>query len=320
MKIFKKTISHSGRRRIYLCGIKIASYNRGKSKFDRIYARRFRGLTDSEIRYCLEELFMKHVGYHPDLDNPKTFNEKLNWLKLYSPNPLMTICADKVAVRDYVAEKVGEKYLIPVLGVYDCPNDIDFNKLPDKFVLKVNWGSGQNIIVRDKSKLDIAETRKKLAEWMKPEHNHYFYSFERCYKDIKPKIIAEKYIEQLDGNLLDYKIFCNNGEPMFLFVAIDRGKDLRFNFYDLDFNKLPFKQHYENSDKIIKKPKQFDEMLDIARKLSADFVHCRVDFYVLDNKLYFGELTFYHFAGLEKFEPAEWDRKLGDLLVLPKVK
>ena len=320
MKILKKTVSASGRTRIYLCGIKIASYKKPKSKFDRIYAKRFKGLTDAEIRYCLEHQSMKYTGYRPNLDNPKTFNEKLQWLKLYYRNPTMTICADKVAVRDYVADKVGAKYLIPVLGVYDNPDDIDFDKLPNKFVLKVNWGSGQNIIVHDKSKLDIADTKRKLAQWMKPESNHYFAFFEWCYKDIKPKIIAEKYIEQLDGNLLDYKIFCNNGEPMFLFVAIDRGKDLRFNFYDLDFNKLPFKQHYENSDKVIKKPEQFDEMLDIARKLSADFVHCRVDFYVLDNRLYFGELTFYHFAGLEKFEPAEWDRKLGDLLVLPKGK
>lgn len=320
MQIFRKERYPNGRRHIYFCGIKIFSYSKKRklSKYDEIYARRFDGLSPEEIRYCLEQQFMRSVGYPLNLDNPKTFNEKLQWLKFYYRNPLMTKCADKVAVREYIKQKIGEKYLIPCIGVWDNPDDIDFDKLPDKFVLKVNWGSGQNIIVKDKSKLNIRETRRQLAKWMRPESNHYFMSFEWCYKDIKPKIIAEKYIEQMDGNLLDYKIFCNNGEPNFLFVAIDRGKDLRFNFYDLDFQKLPFKQHYENSNNIIKKPKQFDEMLNIARILAEKFVHCRVDFYIVGDALYFGEITFYHFNGMEKFEPQEWDRKLGDLLILPK--
>lgn len=325
MKIFSKERFPNGRRHIYFCGIKIFSYSKKQSisKFDRIYSHRFDGLTQDEMRYCLEEQFRRYAGYKLNLDQPQTFNEKLQWLKLYyhrHPNQLLTVCADKVAVRDYIAKKIGEEYLVPCLGVWDNPDDIDFDKLPDRFVLKVNWGSGQNIIVKDKSALDIADAREKLRQWMKPESNHYFAFFEWCYKDIKPKIIAEKYIEQMDGNLLDYKIFCNNGEPKFLFVAIDRGKDLRFNFYDLDFNKLPFKQHYENSDKKIKKPKHFDEMLRISRILAKDFVHCRVDFYILDDKLYFGELTFFHFAAIEKFDPIEWDKKLGDLLVLPKDK
>lgn len=320
MKIFKKERFPNGRRHIYFFNIKIFSYRRKRelSKYEQIYARRFNGLTPDEIRYCIEEQFKSQVGYVPNLDAPKTFNEKLQWLKLYYRNPLMTKCADKVAVREYIKEKIGEQYLIPCIGVWDNPNDIDFDKLPDKFVLKVNWGSGQNIIVKDKSKLNIRETRRQLAKWMRPESNHYFMSFEWCYKDIKPKIIAEEYIEQMDGNLLDYKIFCNDGEPNFLFVAIDRNKDLRFNFYDLDFKQLPFKQYYENSNKAIKKPKQFQEMLDVSAILSKGFPHCRVDFYILDNKLYFGEITFYHFNGMKKFEPQEWDRRLGDLLKLPK--
>lgn len=317
MKIFAKKRLNNGQRDIYFCGIKIATYKRRPSKFDRIYARRFDGLSDDEIAYCLKHLFKKYTGYRLNLNNPQTFNEKLQWLKLNYQNPLMTTCADKVAVRDYIAKKIGSKYLIPCLGVWDNPDDIDFDKLPDKFVLKVNWGSGQNIIVKDKSKLNIAETRQKLSEWMRPESNHYFAFFEWCYKDIKPKIIAEKYIEQMDGRLLDYKIFCNNGSPNFLFVAIDRDTDLRFNFYDIDFHKLPFKQHYDNSDKNINQPKFFDKMLCISRILAKDFIHCRVDFYILGNKLYFGEITFYHFAGLERFDPPIWDKKLGDLLILP---
>ena len=301
---------------ITLAGVKIKIHK--KSKLEKLLARKYDpNLSLDDKKYIIEHQFERAVGYKPNIDNPKSFNEKLQWLKLYNEDPLLTKCADKYLVRDYVKEKIGEEYLIPLLGVWDSPDEIDFDKLPNQFVLKVNWGSGQNIIVKDKSKLDIKEAKAKLKEWLKPHSNHYYFGFEWCYKNIQPKIIAEKYIEQIDGNLLDYKIFCNNGNPSFLFVGIDRHKDLKFNFYDLDFNLLPFKQHYDVSNKKIPKPECFQEMLNVAKNLSKDFLHARIDLFLIGNKIYFGEITFYHFNGLEAFEPVEWDYKLGEMLTLP---
>ena len=301
---------------ITIAGLKIKIHK--KSKLEKLLARKYDpNLSLDDKKYIIEHQFERAVGYKPNIDNPKSFNEKMQWLKLYNEDPLLTKCADKYLVRDYVKEKIGEEYLIPLLGVWDSPDEIDFDKLPNKFVLKVNWGSGQNIIVKDKAKLDIKEAKAKLKEWLKPHSNHYYFGFEWCYKNIQPKIIAEKYIEQIDGNLLDYKIFCNNGNPSFLFVGIDRHKDLKFNFYDLDFNLLPFKQHYDVSNKKIQKPECFQEMLNVAKKLSKDFLHARIDLFLIGNKIYFGEITFYHFNGMEPFEPVEWDYKLGEMLTLP---
>jgi hypothetical protein len=323
MKIFRKEIKANGRRHIYLLGIKIFSYKKVVkiSKYDKIYSKRFEGLSEKDMRYCLEVQFKKHAGYKLNLDNPKTFNEKLQWLKLYyhrHPNPLITKCADKVGVREYIKEKIGEEYLVPIIGIYDNVEDIYFSKLPEKFVLKVNWGSGQNILVKDKSQLNIDDACKKLREWMKPESNHYFDFFEPCYKDIKPKIIVEKYLDYED-DLLDYKVFCNNGIPKFLFVASDRQNECKFDFYDIKFNKLPVKQHYNNSDKEIMKPELFDKMLSISSILTKDFIHCRVDFYILDNKLFVGELTFFHNSGFTKIHPKKWEKQLGDWIFLPNI-
>lgn len=301
---------------ITVAGLKIKI--RKKSKLEKLLARKYDpNLSLDDKKYIIEHQFEQAVGYKSNIDNPRSFNEKMQWLKLYNEDPLLTKCADKYLVREYVKEKIGEEYLIPLLGVWDSPDEIDFDKLPNQFVLKVNWGSGQNIIVKDKSKLDIKEAKAKLKEWLKPHSNHYYFGFEWCYKNIQPKIIAEKYIEQIDGNLLDYKIFCNNGNPSFLFVGIDRHKDLKFNFYDLDFNLLPFKQHYDVSNKKIQKPECFQEMLNVAKKLSKDFLHARIDLFLIGNKIYFGEITFYHFNGMEPFEPVEWDYKLGEMLTLP---
>ena len=301
---------------ITIAGLKIKIHK--KSKLEKLLARKYDpNLSLDDKKYIIEHQFEQAVGYKPNIDNPRSFNEKMQCLKLYNEDPLLTKCADKYLVREYVKEKIGEEYLIPLLGVWDSLDDIDFDKLPNQFVLKVNWGSGQNIIVKDKSKLDIKEAKAKLKEWLKPHSNHYYFGFEWCYKNIQPKIIAEKYIEQIDGNLLDYKIFCNNGNPSFLFVGIDRHKDLKFNFYDLDFNLLPFKQHYDVSNKKIQKPECFQEMLNVAKKLSKDFLHARIDLFLIGNKIYFGEITFYHFNGMEPFEPVEWDYKLGEMLTLP---
>lgn len=283
-------------------------------KYYLIYWNRFKGLTREQEKYILKKQFKWATGYKLNLDNPKSFNEKIQWLKLNYKNPLLTKCADKYAVREYVKEKIGEEYLIPLLGVWDSPDDIDFDALPNQFVLKVNWGSGQNIIVKDKSKLNIEEAKEKLRKWVKKESNHYYDFLEWAYKDIQPKITCEKYIEQMDGKLIDYKFFCNWGEPKFLFLGIDRYIDTKFNFYDLDWNLLPVKNHYKVSTTPIPKPKNYDKMLELSKKLSADFPFVRVDLFEIDEKIYFGELTFYHFNGTEPFEPVKWDYKFGDMI------
>ena len=319
--MFKKVKEANGKRKIYLFGHKIFTYKRKqtKSRYDEIYAKRFEGLSEKEARSILEVQFERCTGKKLDLDNPKSFNEKIQWLKLYYRNPLMTKCADKIGVRDYIREKIGEEYLVPIIGIYKTPDEIDFETLPNQFVMKVNWGSGQNIIVTDKSKLDVKKAKAQLAEWLKPESNHYYDFLEWCYKDIEPKIIIEEFIEELDGSLYDYKFFCCNSEPKFLFVGIDRQTDLKFNFYDIDWNLLPFKQHYEVSSKKINPPQNFDKMKKLAQILSKDFPFVRVDFFEVKGKVYFGELTFYHFNGTEVFEPDEWDYKLGELIALPNM-
>ena len=296
-------------------------FNMFKTKLSRRERRNVKQqMTEKQQHWWLQREFYKNLGYKLNFKNPKTLNEKIQWLKFNGTNPLMTVCSDKYLVRDFIEKEIGAEYLIPLLGAYDSPDDIDFDKLPNKFVLKVNWGSGQNIIVKDKSQANIFEIKGKLRTWMKPWKNHYYHGFEWCYKNVKPKIICEKYIEQMDGKLYDYKIFCSNAEPKFLFVGIDRSIDLRFNFYDMNWNKLPFKQHYDVSDKTILPPQNFKEMVRLSKKLSRFFNFVRCDFFEIDGKVYFGELTFYHFNGMEKFEPAEWDLKLGQLISLPKRK
>lgn len=260
--------------------------------------------------------YRAYCGKKLNLKTPITFNEKLQWLKLHDRKARYTKMVDKYEVREYIKEKIGEEYLIPLLGVYDRFEDIDFDKLPSQFVLKPNHTSGNVFICTDKYKVDYKALKKEVDKWMKREY--YWVHREWPYKNIKPRIIAEKYMVDESGvELKDYKFFCFNGEPKALFVATDRGIDTRFNFYDMQFNQLPFMQHYKNSTKKINKPQGFDEMVILATTLSTGIPHVRVDFYDVNGKIYFGELTFYHFSGLEKFEPDEWDYKLGSWLELP---
>ncbi len=254
-----------------------------------------------------------------DLKKPQTFNEKLQWLKLYDRNPEYTKMVDKYEAKKYVANIIGEEYIIPTLGVYDKFEDINFATLPNQFVIKCTHDSGGLIICKDKTKLNIKEARKKINKSLK--RNYFYTGREWPYKNVKPRIIAEQYMVDESGTeLKDYKFFCFNGEPKLLFVAKDRPYATKFNYYDMDFKKLPFKQHYKNFNDYIEKPKGFEKMIELSRKLSKDIPHVRVDFYDINGKVYFGELTFYHFSGFEKFEPEEWDRILGDMLKLPKEK
>jgi hypothetical protein len=290
-------------------------------KYTRLYSKRFKGLTQEEIKYILEFQFKYKVGYKLNLDDPKTFNEKIQWLKFYYRDPLMTKCADKVEVRNYIKDTIGEQYLVPCLGIYNNPEEIDFDKLPNQFVLKVNWGCKENIIVKDKSKLDIKDAKQKLKKWMEPKSNNYYRYFEWQYKDIKPKIICEKYIIG-DKYLKDYKFHCCNGNFKRLLVigAIDE-KNRFCNFYDKNLNLLNLKNGgtIKQDEKV--NLNNYSKMVELAEKLAKPFPLCRVDFYEDINKnIYLGELTLTPGNGTDIFEPFEWDYKLGEDLVLPKLK
>ena len=252
------------------------------------------------------------------LNPPVTFNEKLQWLKLHDWRKEYTRMVDKAEAKKYVAEIIGEEYIIPTLGVWDCFDEIDFNTLPHQFVLKCTHDSGGLVICKDKSKLDVQKARKVLEKSLKK--NYYYETREYPYRDVKPRIIAEKYMVDESGTeLKDYKFFCFKGEPKMLFIATDRPYDTRFDFYDTNFNHLPFKQGHPLAAKPISKPKGFEQMLELAAKLSKGIPHVRVDFYDISGQVYFGELTFTHYSGTVPFEPSQWDYKIGEWLELPEI-
>ena len=267
--------------------------------------------------------FLQGTEYKLNLENPRTFNEKLQWIKLYNHDPLMTKCADKYLVREYIKETIGEEYLIPLIGVWDRVEDIDFDKLPNQFVLKVNWGSGQNIIVNDKSKLNIEEAKNQLRYWLKPTSNHYYYSYEWQYKNINPKIICEEYIESLSHkDLITYGFYCFQGKTKLIHTTVrTHTVDENVVFYDTDWNLLDISfTHYKRIDENIQKPQFLEKMIELADKLSNQFIHARVDFYIIYNKLFVGEITFTTCNGTVGFTPNDIDFQLGEYLQLPKEK
>lgn len=259
----------------------------------------------------LKLIYRIRVGRKLNLVNPQTFTEKIQRMKLEDHNSVYSIVADKYAVRKYVEDRIGARYLTKLYGVYQSEEEIPFETLPTRFVLKATHDSGGLIVVPDKSVLDIKKAKKKLSKCLK--RNFYWKGREWSYKNIKPQIICEEYLEDNEKkDLYDYKFFCFHGEPRLLFVATERKDGTKFDFFDVEFNHLDIKNHYPNSRKEIKKPDNFDTMLKLARILSQDFEQIRVDFYNIQGKIYFGEMTLYHFSGLEKFEPDEWDKKIGD--------
>lgn len=269
-------------------------------------------------RKTLELLFRLKMGQRLDLDNPVTFNEKLQWIKLYDKNELMPICCDKYAVRNYV-ESVGCGELLNELywQGFD-PEDIPFDELPDQFVIKVTHGSTFNIIVKDKSELDIPAAKRKLKRWLKakflPCYGEWFYGIE------KPRVIVEKYLSNDDGStLFDYKFMCFNGEPKLMYVNTRKDNTHHLNVYDTEFNPIPgVKLGYENDlETQVNKPDNFDKMLEYARILSRPFLHVRVDFYNVNGKIVFGELTFTKSAGFGKIEPHSFDVMMGSWIKLP---
>ena len=239
-----------------------------------------------------------------DLNNPKTFNEKIQWLKLYDTTPLKTKLADKYLVREWVADKIGEKYLVPLLGVWDKFDDIDFSTLPNKFVLKCNHGSGMNIIVKDKDSFDVKAAKHIMDDWMSSEFC-YINGFELQYRDVPHKIIAEKFIEQMDEDLLDYKIHVFAGEPRIIQVIGDRNMakhTAKEAFLDLNWQPQELMYHtYESYEQIPKKPSNLDEMLEIASILGAEFKYVRVDLYDIEGEILFGEMTFTPASGYGKW-------------------
>ena len=253
-----------------------------------------------------------------DLDNPKTFNEKLQWLKLNDWHEEYTQMVDKYEAKKYVANLIGEEYIIPTLGVYDSFDEIDFDKLPNQFVLKCTHNSGGIIICRDKASLDVPKARKQMTKWLKK--NPFWTNREYPYKNVKPRIIAEQYMEDESGyELKDYKFFCFSGDVKYVFVATDRGKadeETKFDFFDMDWNHLPFTNGHPNNPGPISKPENFEEMKALACKLSKNMPHVRVDLYNISGKIYFGELTFYHWSGLTPFVPEKWDFEFGECITL----
>lgn len=248
-----------------------------------------------------------------DFDNPTTFNEKLNYLKGLPLNDTYTMLADKVLVRDHIKKTIGDKYLVPCLGIYKNANEIDFDKLPQSFILKTNHGSGWNIICRDKNTFDTRKAKRLLNRWL--GFNAYYLSREKQYRNIRPLIICE---ELLKFEIYDYKFFCFNGKPEFLQVDIDRFSNHKRAFYNLEWQMLPFSIRYAISEKDVLKPPQLDEMKDVACMLSKNLLFCRVDLYIHDQKVYFGEVTLIPGGGNEPFLPQEYDEKIGSLINIPQ--
>ncbi len=282
----------------------------------RISYKYIQGLHKDDYKRALTEWLYESVGEVGDLDNPRTFNEKIQWMKLHSENDLYTRLADKYLVRDWVAEKIGEEYLIPLIGAWDSFDDIDFDKFPEKFVLKANHGCKYNYIVYDKSKFNQNDARNKFARWMK--ENFAWNSLELHYKNIPKKIIAEEYLENSDKNLNDYKIFCFNGKPEYIMYVTDRMDSIKSAFYDLDWNLMPFVFNFPRYTGEVERPPQLEEMIRLAGILAEGFPHVRVDFYALnDGSIKFGEMTFTTSSGFCRWEPKEYNRILGDMIELP---
>lgn len=272
---------------------------------------------DMPDKEYLEKLWKAVMGYRLDLEHPTTFNEKIQWLKLYDRNPLYHTLVDKVAVKDWVAEKIGEQYIIPTLGVWNDPDDIDFDSLPNQFVLKCNHNSGKGMyICKDKTQLDVEKVKSDLREGL--AQNYFLPYREWAYKGVEPLILAEKFIPSISGDLADYKLMVFNGEVKCLFTCTERFSDdgLKVTFFDRNWNIMNFERTYPASKKIIQRPNSLEKMIELAEELAKGIRFVRVDFYESENKPLFGELTLYPGTGLEKFNDIKYDQMIGSWLEL----
>ena len=267
----------------------------------------------------LKIAFRIRMGKKLNLKNPVSYSEKLQWLKLYNRNPLYTQLVDKSSAKDYVSNIIGKAFIIKTLGVYNNFEEINFDKMPQKFVIKCTHDSGGIVICKDKNHFDKKKARKVIQRCLK--HNFYFGQREWPYKNVKPRIIVEEYLEDSETmELRDYKFFCFDGSVKALFIATDRYSENEtcFDFFDSDFNHLPFENGHPCSKKEIEKPKCFDQMKEIASKLSLGFPQVRIDLYEVNGKVYFGEYTFFHWSGMMPFKPEKWDMVFGDWIDLPQ--
>ena len=275
----------------------------------------YKKMSDEEY---LKKKFRLRVGYELDITNPKSFNEKIQWLKLYDRNPLYIDLVDKIKVKSFVASKIGYEYIVPTLDVWTTSSEFSINKLPSKFVLKCNHNSGTGMyICKDKSCCDISKIRRNLAKGLR--ENYYLYNREWPYKDIERKILAEELLENDDGSeVLDYKLLVFNGKVKCSFVCTERfsPEGMKVTFFDEQWEEMPFERHYPKSNKAIPKPKNYKLMIELAEKLAAGIRFVRIDFYEVNSKVYFGEMTFYPGSGFEEFTPKKWDYILGDYIIL----
>lgn len=318
LKLFSITNeqSHGGNwhKIIYILGLKISFKIKDKKYY------KFKNCPSSKRPEMLKEWYFDCTGKSLNLENPQTFNEKIQWLKLYDSTPLKTRLADKYLVRDWVKEKIGEEYLIPLLGVWDKFEDIDFEKLPNQFVLKCNHGCGYNIIVKEKSKLNKKEAKNKTKEWLNEDFAFRF-GFELQYSDIPRKIIAEKFIGKNDEEIVDYKLWCFNGKVHYIQYLTDRNIGLRMAFFNPNWEKQDFVYSYPIINETIERPNCLDKMIQLAEILSKDFNHVRVDFYITpENEIKFGEMTFTSCSGVCDWNNPKIDIELGDLLKIPNSK
>lgn len=271
----------------------------------------------SDESYLKKKYYAK-FGKKLNLSNPQTFSEKIQWLKLHDRKPIYSRMVDKIEAKLIVAELIGNEYIIPTLGIWDRFEDINFDELPDQFVLKCSHDSGGLVICKDKNKFDVKKAEEKIRKSL--QHNYYLSGREWPYKNVNPRIMAEQYVEDSSTEeLRDYKFFCFDGKVKALFVASDRQKEeeTKFDFFDENYNHLPFENGHPNANVIPEKPATFEAMKKIAEKLSAGIPHLRVDLYEVDGRIYFGEMTFCHWSGFQPFSPEEWDYTFGSWIKLP---
>lgn len=286
-----------------------------------IFSRDFRSKLMYALSFLPDKMYLQLFYFATtrkfiDFKNPKGFNEKLQWLKVNDRRPEYSQLVDKLAVRDHISKILGEEYLFPLLGKWESFDDIDFDALPEQFVMKCNHDSGSTKVIKNKSSLTAEEINEMKEFYSKRLKQDFYYAGrEYPYKGIKPYIIAEQLmIDETapEKSIEDYKFFCFGGEPKVMFVATDRTTDCRFDFFDMDFNHLDLVNIHPNADKPIPKPEKFDEMKELAAKLSQGMRHVRIDLYELNGKIYFGEYTFFHGGGFQLCHPEKWERQLGD--------
>lgn len=277
--------------------------------------RRHAGMNDSEVKDEISRLYRFYLHRELDWSNLQRYTEKMQWKKLYGVEPLEKVVSDKYAVRNWVSEKIGEEYLIPMIGIWDKFDDIDLDSLPKQFVLKATHSSANLIIVKDKTRFDKKMAALMFKLWLSVDYAYA--SFEMNYKDIPRRIIAEKYMEDQNGELPDYKFMCFDGKPYCCWVDQGRFTNHTRDIFDMNWHLLPFMEHFPNSSNPISKPKNFNKMVEIAITLSRGFPHVRVDLYNLDGAVYFGELTFCESSGFCEINPDEYDYKMGAMWNLP---